>query len=165
MQAEWLSAAAILSVAASNPAAASDIEKGLERDVVVAPLERGKVGVWDEGSLMMKFESAGAGHPASIIVAFRLTEDERLQSLLITSSEWKLDLTDYVRPLPNPFPTRIVVVPGSSGPSGSVRDFEVNLPYADDASKECMELYLEVSDAEVKSSARIKASSDEECSQ
>jgi len=123
---------------------------------------------WDHGVLVTEPTTDDPRHSTVVTVRFAGKSWKRLTSLIISTPDWILDATKYVRNLPSPMPNRIHVGYGRVDSSGKPLNVEVGLPYRQPNGDpelgewHCMYLNLRIENDRVESGG-IEESSDEVC--
>lgn len=85
---------------------------------------------WDSGSSELYVENARK-QKKLIRITYRGERNERMNALVIRTDTWRVDLSQYVRDLSYPFPSRILItVDGVKESQGPLPRMTLSLPYA-----------------------------------
>lgn len=85
---------------------------------------------WDSGSSELYVENARKQKKV-IRINYRGERNEKLNVLVISTDTWRVDLSQYVRGLSYPFPSRILItVDGVEESQGPLPRLSLSLPYA-----------------------------------
>jgi hypothetical protein len=85
---------------------------------------------WDTGALERTVTN-NLNQRKTVAIRFSARPDERLNSVVLSTTDWSLDLSSYVRDLLHPVPHRIGVAfaPDSFDDAGKIRRLHFSLPH------------------------------------
>jgi hypothetical protein len=82
---------------------------------------------WDEGSFVVNFQNP-RNETKAVTITFRGVRQKSLTSLVVSTPDWRVDVTNHVKNLVSPFPNRIGLV-FSWDSAGRFDEMLLNLPF------------------------------------